>query len=361
MVKESVKHLNPYVPEQTLDDLKKQYGLKKLVRLSANENAFGTSPEVARALDSWHFSDANLYPDSNAEVLRRSIATRFNISEDHLLFGNGLDEVIELLCRVILEPGDEVIDPALTFSEYQLHSQIEGAKIKRVALDDAGYLNLAAIKRQLTSKTKIIWICNPNNPTGTFLEPVTIKSFLEAIPDSVTVIVDEAYIDFVNEKNVSVIQLTKQFNNLVVLRTLSKAYGLANFRVGYAVCNPPLMAYLQAARLPYNLSTFAEVAATAAFKDTEFVKRVVNTIAEERIKWNRFLTKQKLPFYESSANFIFFKAGNSDKLHDYLLRNGYLIRNGLKPGWLRITIGRPEDNSAVQKLMAAYFNASFNM
>lgn len=356
MVKESVKHLNPYVPEQTLADLKSQYGLKKLVRLSANENAFGTSLEVAKALDKWHFSDANLYPDSNAEVLRKSIATRFGIDEDHLLFGNGLDEVIELLCRVILAPGDEVIDPALTFSEYQLHSQIEGAVIKRVALNNAGVLNLTAIKDQITARTKMIWLCNPNNPTGTFLDPTTIQSFLETVPESVTVIVDEAYIDFVGDKRASVIQLTKQFNNLVVLRTFSKAYGLANFRVGYAVCNPPLMSYLQAARLPYNLSTFAEIAATAAFKDTEFVNRVVETVVQERDKWHHFLMKQNLPFYESAANFIFFKAGDADRLHDYLLRNGYLVRNGLKPGWLRISIGKPEDNLAVQKLMADYFN-----
>ncbi|MFD1124893.1 histidinol-phosphate transaminase [Lentilactobacillus raoultii] len=354
MVKESVKHLNPYIPEQTLDDLKAQYGLKRLIRLSANENAFGTSSEVAKALEKWHFADANLYPDSNAEKLRQSISVRFGIDATHLLFGNGLDEVIELLCRVILEPGDEVIEPDLTFSEYQLHSQIEGAKIKRVSLDDAGYLNLAAIKKQLTHQTKMIWLCNPNNPTGTFLGPKTIQSFLEDVPKDVTVIVDEAYIDFVDDRHASVIQLTKQFDNLVVLRTFSKAYGLANFRVGYAICNPPLMNYLQAARLPYNLSTFAEVAATAAFQDTEFVKRVVKTVVEERTKWQHFLTKQKLPFYESAANFIFFKVDNADGLHDYLLRNGYLVRNGLKAGWLRISIGKPEDNSAVQKLMADY-------
>lgn len=356
MVKETVTHLDPYVPEQTLADMKKQYGLASIVRLSVNENAFGTSPEVAKALEKWHFADANLYPDSNVETLRRNIATRFNIDETNLLFGNGLDEVIELLCRVILEPGDEVIDPALTFSEYQLHSQIEGAKIRQVDLDAAGTINLAAIKKEITNKTKMIWICNPNNPTGTFIPAAAIQSFMTDVPETVTVIVDEAYIDFVDDKQASMIELTKQFANLVVLRTFSKAYGLANFRVGYAVCGEPLMGYLQAARLPYNLSTFAEIAATAAFNDQEFVKRVVATVSAERVKWQHFLTKQKLPFYESAANFVFFKAGDADGLHAYLLKNGYLLRNGLKPGWLRVSIGKPGDNQAVQELIAAYFN-----
>ncbi len=358
MVKESVKHLNPYVPEKTLTDLKKQYGLERLVRLSANENAFGTSPEVAKALDDWHYAGTNLYPDSNAAALRKGIATRFNVSEDDLLFGNGLDEVIELLCRVILSPGDEVIDPALTFSEYRLHSEIEGAVIKDVPLDGAGYLNLALIKKEITDRTRMIWLCNPNNPTGTFLSASTIAAFLKDVPAETTVIVDEAYIDFVDEKHASVVELTKQYANLVVLRTFSKAYGLANFRVGYAVCHSPLMGYLQAARLPYNLSTFAEIAATAAFKDQEFIKQVTDTVIVERRKWESFLTRQKLPFYDSAANFVFFQAPDANQLHTYLLKHGYLLRNGLKPGWLRVSIGYPEDNAAVQKLITDFIETN---
>ena len=356
MVKETVKHLNPYVPEMTLAELKKQRGLDKLVRLSANENAFGTSPDVAKALDKWHYADSNLYPDSNAEELRSSMATRFNISPDNLIFGNGLDEIIELLSRVILQPGDEVLDPAPTFSEYQLHAQIEGAKIRTVDLDESGRINLSAMKREVDEKTRMVWICNPNNPTGTFISPKTIQSFLADLPDTVTVIVDEAYIDFTGDKHASVIQLTKQYANLVVLRTFSKAYGLANFRVGFAVCGSPLIDYLQAARLPYNLSTFAEIAATASFKDTDFVDQVVETVIVERKKWEHFLMKAGLPFYDSAANFIFFQVKNGDSkgLHEYLLSNGYLLRDGLRDGWLRVTIGKPEDNQAVQELITKF-------
>lgn len=356
MVKEAVKHLDPYVPELTLEQMKKQKGLDKLVRMSANENAYGTSPDVAKALDKWHYADSSLYPDSNADELREIIATQFDIKADKLIFGNGLDEIIELLSRVILEPGDEVLDPAPTFSEYALHAEIEGAKIRSVGLDESGRIDLKAMTRAISSKTKMIWICNPNNPTGTFLEASAIRSFVADVPESITVIVDEAYIDFTGGIHDSVIGLTKEFKNLVVLRTFSKAYGLANFRVGFAVCSEPLIGYLQAVRLPYNLSTFAEVAATAAFKDQSFVNQTVTKIIDERKKWEHFLIKSGLPFYDSATNFIFFqvKGGDADALHEYLLENGYLLRNGLRKDWLRVTIGKPEDNQAVQKLITAF-------
>lgn len=356
MVKEAVKHLDPYVPELTLEQMKKQKGLDKLVRMSANENAYGTSPDVAKALDKWHYADSNLYPDSNADELREIISTQFDIKADKLIFGNGLDEIIELLSRVILESGDEVLDPAPTFSEYALHAEIEGAKIRSVGLDESGRIDLKAMVRGINSKTKMIWICNPNNPTGTFLEASAIRSFVADVPESITVIVDEAYIDFTGGIHDSVIDLTKEFKNLVVLRTFSKAYGLANFRVGFAVCSKPLIGYLQAVRLPYNLSTFAEVAATAAFKDQTFVNQTVAKIIDERKKWEHFLIKSGLPFYDSATNFIFFqvKGGDADALHEYLLENGYLLRNGLRKDWLRVTIGKPEDNQAVQKLITAF-------
>lgn len=359
MVKEAVKHLKPYIPELTLAQLKEKAGLKQLVRLSANENAFGTSPDVAKALDKWHYEDANLYPDSNAAELRSIIASQFDISEQQLIFGNGLDEIIELLCRVILKPGDEVLDPEPTFSEYALHSQIEGATLKSVALDESGRIDLNALANEITDKTSMIWLCNPNNPTGTFLGPNLIQSFLENVPETVTVIVDEAYIDFTGNAHDSVIGLTHQFRNLVVLRTFSKAYGLANFRVGFAVCSEPLIGYLQAVRLPYNLSTFAEIAATAAFKDQSFVQSTVKQVISERQKWEHFLIKAGLPFYDSATNFIFFqvKGGDADELHQYLLAHGYLLRNGLRQDWLRVTIGKPEDNQAVQSLIEEFLGS----
>lgn len=355
MVKKAIANLKPYTPELTLEDLKKREGLSKLVRLSANENAFGTSPKVAEALSNWGFTGANRYPDSNMTTLRDAIASRLNVSADALVFGNGLDEILALLSRTLVEPNDEVIVAEPTFSEYALNAVVEGAKMVDVSVDAAGVTDLSSFTDAITPKTRMIWICNPNNPTGTFVSKEDIAAFMKTVPATVTVIVDEAYIDFTTaEADPSAITLMKDFANLVVLRTFSKAYGLANFRVGYAIVSPQLGNQLERVRLPYNLSTFAEVAATAAYQDQNFVSKTVTTVAAERDKWSQFLTDQGLTFYPSQANFIFFKVANADDLAANLLQNGYLLRTGLGDDWLRVTIGRPEDNQAVQKLIAAY-------
>lgn len=356
MVKETIQKLKPYVPEQTIDSLKQERGLKDLVRLSANENAWGTSPKVAQAIIDWGVKDANRYPDSNVSLLRDAIAARLNVSEQSLVFGDGLDEVILLLSRTLLSAGDEVLLTQPTFSEYALNAEIEGATLVDVPVDRNGNTDLDAMQAEVTPRTKMIWLCNPNNPTGTYLSHQAIEAFVAEVPEDVTVIVDEAYIDFVTvEANASVVDLLTKFKNLVVLRTFSKVYGLANFRVGYAVMNPDLARIIQTVRLPYNLSTFAEIAANAAYSDQQFVREVVSTVADEREKWRQFLTEMHIPFYESQANFMYFEVENAPELYEFLLNKGYLIRTGLAPKWLRITIGKPRDNKAVQGFIRDFY------
>ncbi|ANZ61078.1 histidinol-phosphate transaminase [Secundilactobacillus paracollinoides] len=355
MVKKAIADLKPYTPEDTLDALKQREGLSKLVRLSANENAFGTSPRVAEALSKWGFTGANRYPDSNMTTLREAIASRLNVSADALVFGNGLDEILALLSRTLVEPGDDVIVAEPTFSEYALNAVVEGATMVDVSVDSDGVTDLASFTNAITPKTRMIWICNPNNPTGTFVSKAEIAAFMKTVPASVTVIVDEAYIDFTTvEDDPSALSLMAQFDNLVVLRTFSKAYGLANFRVGFAIVSPTLGNQLERVRLPYNLSTFTEIAATAAFQDQSFVTKTVTTVAAERKKWQQFLTDQGIAFYPSQANFIFFKVADADGLAATLLKNGYLLRSGLGDNWLRVTIGQPADNQAVQEIIAAF-------
>ncbi|WP_461242724.1 histidinol-phosphate transaminase [Secundilactobacillus muriivasis] len=355
MVKQAISKLTAYTPELTLAELKQQRGLDKLVRLSANENAFGTSPKVGEALRAWNFTDANRYPDSNVNGLRQLIATRLNIDPATLVFGDGLDEIIQLLSRTLLAPDDEVVLTQPTFSEYALHAAIEGAKLVDVPATEAGETDLDALAAAVTDKTQMIWLCNPNNPTSTYVMRDAIEAFMAKVPERVTVVVDEAYIDFVTaEANPSALALMSKFSNLVVLRTFSKAYGLANFRVGYAVVAPALASTLQTVRLPYNLSSFAEIAAEAAYKDQAFVDQVVQTIAAEREKWTAFLTEQGVTFYEPQANFIFMRIEGAADLAEKLLQNGYLVRTGLGDEWLRISIGKPEDNQAVQQIVSEF-------
>lgn len=352
MVKKTIEKLKPYIPEKTIAEMKQEQGLTKLVRLSANENAWGTSPKVAQAIMDWGVKDASRYPDSEVTSLRQAIANGLNVDPEALVFGDGLDEIIQLLSRTLLSAGDEVILTQPTFSEYALHAKIEGAKIVDVPVDASGTTDLDGILKAITPATEMVWLCNPNNPTGTYITHQSIAAFMAEVPSSVTVIVDEAYIDFVTaEKQRSVVDLLSKYDNLVVLRTFSKVYGLANFRVGFAVVAPQLAKILQTVRLPYNLSTFAEIAADAAYSDQQFVQRVIKTVADERQKWMDFFKEHALLSYPSQTNFVFFKVDHAAELSQKLLQNGYLVRTGLGNDWLRITVGQPADNQAVQKLI----------
>ncbi len=355
MVKKVIQQLDPYVPEKSLDELKEELGLSSLVRLSANENVFGPSPKVEEALKREGFSNLNLYPDSNLTELRDAVSRQFKISGKNLVFGNGLDEIIELISRVVLEPGDEVIQPWPTFSEYQLHAQIESAKIVNVPVEEDGAFDISKLLGAVNAKTRLIWFCNPNNPTGELVSRAEIAKFVESVPSETYVIVDEAYIDFTGDPKDSVIDLVAKYPNLIVMRTFSKAYGLANLRIGFGVFPAQLVGYLQAVRLPYAVNSVTELAATVAVEDQSYVQKIVATVISERSKWQKFLKANGFEFYPSYANFVFFKAENSDDLHEFLMKNGYLLRAGLRKGWLRVSIGKPQDNQRVRELITKFY------
>lgn len=353
-MKKAIEELQPYIPEKPLSKLKNELGLDKLVRLSANENPYGTSSTVKDAVVNWAYDLSNRYPDGDATELRGLISKEFQIDPKQIVFGVGLDEVIVMLSRVFLEPGDEELISSPTFSEYALHAEIEEATVKQVSVKANGHIDFDNMLKAIDEKTKLVWICNPNNPTGTFETVEDIKKFVAQVPKDTLVLVDEAYIDFVTEPNASAMDLTKKYPNIVVMRTFSKAYGLANFRVGYAVFSKEVAEQVQKVRLPYNVNSVAQVAATAAFKDQNFVQKVVKSNADERSKFEAYFDDKNIKHYSSQANFILFEYPNADKLADYLLHNGYLLRTGLLPNWLRITVGTPEDNSAVKKLIDNY-------
>lgn len=355
-MKKIIQELNPYIPEKPLQQLQEELGLEKIVRLSANENPYGTSPKVKEAVLNWNYELSNRYPDSSAQELRDLIAEKFSLDPSQIVFGVGLDEVIVMLSRVFLQPGDEELVSVPTFSEYALHAEIEEAVIKEVDTKVDGQIDFDALLKNITKKTKLIWLCNPNNPTGTYETVASIEKFIQQVPKETMVLVDEAYIDFVTENTpVSAMDLTKKYPNIVVMRTFSKAYGLANFRVGYAVFSNQIAGEVQKVRLPYNVSSIAQTAAIAAFKDQEFVNQVVAKNALERTKYEQFFQKLGLKFYHSQANFIFFKTESAQKLAQNLLENGYLLRTGLRPNWLRLSIGTEEDNLKIQKIIEKFF------
>lgn len=358
-MRKTVQQLKPYQPEEPLADLKKRLNLAKLVRLSANENPYGTSVHVNELFKTWSLNSDNRYPDGQATKLRQAVSEFLSVAPNQLVFGCGLDEVISWINRTFLMENDAVLLSTPTFSEYQLNAQIEGAISIDVPVKDDGHIDFDGLIDAITPATKLVWLCNPNNPTGTYESVALIEQFMQQVPANILVVVDEAYIDYVTGvENSSALQLQKQFSNLVVLRTFSKAYGLANLRVGFGVFPLQLAQRMQAVRLPYNLNDVSQQAALVALQDQAFIQRTVAKTVSERRKWEAFLTNQKIPFFKSQTNFIFINLQQAKQVSKYLLQNGYLVRDGLRPDWLRITIGESADNLAVQNLLVKWINSA---
>ena len=356
-MKASIQNLQPYVPEQPLASLRAELGLKKVVRLSANENPYGTSPRVAAAVKNWDFNQSNRYPDADAQALRQAVANREGVAPDQLVFSVGLDEMIVMVSRTFLAPGNQVLVSGPTFSEYGLHAEIEGAALVTVPTLANDHVDFAGLVAALTPRIKMVWLCNPNNPTGTVESLASIEAFVRQVPTDTMVMIDEAYLDFAPDAaTVTAMALPQKYENVVVMRTFSKAYGLANFRIGYAVFAPKYAPTMQAVRLPYNVNSLTQVAALAAYSDQDFVADTVAKNAVERGKWTDYLTANHVQFDDSGANFIFFAFPNASQLAMYFRQNGYLVRTGLRPGWLRLTIGTAADNVALRQLMTAFID-----
>lgn len=355
-MKETIKQLQSYVPEKPIENVKREYNLSRIVCLSANENPYGTSPKVVAALQKFDFSQENFYPDGYAQELRTKVARKLQVNEKNIVFGVGLDEIISYLSRVFLEKGDEVIIPQPTFSEYALNAKIEGAEVVNVPLNkETGQYDYQTMLDRINEKTKMIWICNPNNPTGVYESVKNLRQFMKQVPKDVLVLVDEAYIQFVtDEDQPSALPLLNEFSNIGIMRTFSKVYGLANLRVGFIVLPPRLAQYMQTIRLPYNLNSISQTAASVALDDQEFIDRVVAKNAMERDKWEQFLRQAGIKYFPSQANFVYFYVNNPDALADKLLENGFQVRRGLEPTSLRITVGKAADNIKIQGLIKQY-------
>lgn len=354
-MKVGINQIQSYVPEEPVQRVKSKYHLKRLARLSANENPYGTSPLVKEALiNAINDGALNRYPDGDASELRALVGQQLNVAGDQLVFGVGLDEIIELVARAFLTPDDQVVVAKPAFSEYALHATVEGAAVKEVPVNPAtGHFDFAGALAVINEATRLVWICNPNNPTGVLESPQAIEDFVRQVPKDTLVFIDEAYLDFADDlAKATCLPLVKRYQNVAVLRTLSKAYGLANVRVGFAVMPVALAAILQKIRLPYNLNTLAQVAAVAALRDQDFVKKAAAKNAVERAKWEDFFDQQGVKYFKSQANFIYFTVKNAADLAQTLLEKGFQVRRHLQPDWLRLTIGPAEDTTVMQALVA---------
>jgi len=340
-------NLKPYVPGKPIEEVQRELGIDDIIKLASNENPLGPSPLGQKAF-SEVVDKLHIYPDANCFRLKQKLSRMLDCNPQDLLVGNGSDELLKLLAETFLNPGDEIIFAQPSFAEYEFTATIMGATSVKVPLIDFKH-DLNAMLAAITPRTKMLYICNPNNPTGTIVTAEEIDSFMSRVPQDVLIIFDEAYYEYVESPSyASGIKYVKEGRNAVVLRTFSKIYGLAALRVGYGVTTPDIAAAVERVTEPFNVNTPAQVAAAAALDDKEHLEqsRKVNQ-AGKKYLYEEF-EKLQLKYLKTDANFIFVDTGkDSQEVFQELLKKGVIIRSGDifgYPTYIRVTVGSEKEN-----------------
>jgi len=343
----TIERITPYVPGKAIAEVQKELGLTDVIKLASNENPLGPSPAAVKAVVE-AATTLHRYPDGGAVALREALSRQYRLSPDCVFAGNGSDEIIKLLAEAMLNPGEEVIMADVTFSEYAYAARLMGAEEVVVPLR-AGTFDLEAMAERVTPKTRLIFVCNPNNPTGTYVGREAVERFLDRLPAHALPVFDEAYAEYSTAADFPDIPaLIREGRRLVSLRTFSKIYGLAGLRVGYALACPEVTALLNRVKEPFNVNSAAQAAALAALSDSAHVQRSIKVNEDGKRQLYQGLDRLKLPYYPTQANFVCVDVGRPCRpVYERMLREGVIVRTldgfGL-PQALRITIGTREDN-----------------
>ncbi|MCL6456601.1 MAG: histidinol-phosphate transaminase [Gorillibacterium sp.] len=342
-----LESINPYIPGKRLEEVTRELGLQSVVKLASNENNMGCSPRVKEAVAA--VLDApSRYPDGNCTELRNELSSQTGLKPQQFIIGAGSFELIAFVAETFIAPGDEAIMPYPSFSWYGTVTRIKDGRIIQVPLGDH-QVDLDAIRQRITDKTKVIWLCNPNNPTGTIFTGEQLAAFLAEVPRHIVVAVDEAYCDFVTGDGFpDTLQWIEQYSNLIVLRTFSKIHGLASLRIGYAAASEETVGYMNRVRQIFNVNAVAQVSAVASLRDAEFRERVYANNQEGKAFLYSSFSDLGLEYIPTEASFIMVHVKrDSEELFQQLLREGVIIRPGSGYGmneWLRVTIGTEEEN-----------------
>lgn len=341
--RKEINNMLPYIPGKPIEDVQKELGLDTVVKLASNENPLGCS-ELAKEAITNNLDILSLYPDGNTGKLRGALSRHLNVGEDQLIFGAGSDEIIGLLAEVFLCPGEELLTSDQSFPRYDSAAHLMGGKIVKVPLKNYTY-DLAAMKEFLSEKTKLIILANPNNPTGTYFTATDLEDFLAFVPNNVLVVLDEAYYEYADASDYpKSLELLEKHPNIIILRTFSKAYGLASLRVGYGIASTEIVELLNRVRNPFNVNTLAQVSAIASLKDQDFIRKVVTLNKEVKEYFYNELEKMNIPYLATQANFVMFDGKRpSDVLFEKFQERGYIIRPAFGvPNWVRVTLGTME-------------------
>jgi len=351
-VQPHVRSLEPYEPGKPIEELERELGIEGSAKLGLNENPLGPSPRAVAALHG-AVENVHRYPDGHALALRRALAARLDVPEASLILGNGSDELLELLAKTFLGPGDEVVHAWPSFAMYPIVVQGMGATAVSVPLDAHRAHDLDALAEAVGARTKLVFVCNPNNPTGTSVGREAFDRFAASLPEDVVLAVDEAYFEYVRRDDFpDALAWVKRRPATIVLRTFSKIYGLAGLRVGYGVTDPELAGYLERTRHPFSLNAMAQAAALAALDDEPHVARSRELNARGMVYLGRELEALGIEVTLSDANFLLVHTGPD--VYEPLLREGVIVRPmsgfGL-PEHVRVTVGLPEENERLVKAL----------
>ncbi|MBF0594446.1 MAG: histidinol-phosphate transaminase [Candidatus Omnitrophica bacterium] len=353
-VNKNILKVKPYVGGKPIEEVKREFKLKSVIKLASNENPYPPSPKVLKAIAA-AAKTANRYPDGACFELRRELARRLKLAPEQFVFGCGSDEVIVMAIRAFVEPGDEVVIAKPSFLVYSIASAAAGAQLVEVPLNGFRY-DLPAMKAAVTSRTKIVFIGNPDNPSGLFPTKTEIAEFLDGFPSDVLVFFDEAYFEYISDKDYpDTLALLKTHKNVIVARTFSKIYGLAGLRVGYGMSNPEVAGLLDRAREPFNVTSIAQAAALAALNDGAYYKRIIKEQTKERERLCAAFKKMGIDFSKGCTNFIQVRVSKDSRdVVLALMKKGVIVRDmgawGLQ-NYIRVSIGTPAENNRFLKAL----------
>jgi len=346
LVRKNVLDFQPYLPGKPIEEVKRELGLARVDKLASNENPLGPSPRAVSAMKKF-LDRVNLYPDGSGFYLKKVLSRRLKVKPENIILGSGTDEIIEIIGKTFLNPIDEIIVSEHAFIRYEMAGELMGCQVKKVPMKNFTH-DLESMKGAISANTKIIFIANPNNPTGTYVTEQEVKSLMEDMPEHIMVVFDEAYREYVTRKDYpNTLSYVKEGRTVIVLRTFSKIYGLAGLRIGYGVGKSELIDFMERIRPPFNTNSLAQIAALASLSDETHLKRSRSLVVKERSYLEKNLAEMGIEFIPSVANHILLKVGNGQGVFEKLLRKGIIVRPMVEydlPEFIRVSIGLPQQN-----------------
>jgi histidinol-phosphate aminotransferase len=349
-----VMKCNPYQPGKPIEEVAREMNIDydSIVKLASNECPLGPSPKAKKAMKA-AIDEMHLYPDGGAYFLKNKLAETYDMDPGNFILGNGSNEILEFISLCFLKPGSSAVMSAHAFVIYKILAKMHGAKAIEFPMNGLTH-DLHAMAKGVPEDTRVIFVCNPNNPTGSMVNQAQVDSFMKAVPEDALIVFDEAYAEICTKKMPDTLKYVSEGRNVIILRTFSKAYGLAGLRVGYGIAKKEIIELLEKPRQPFNVSRMAQIAAVAALDDQAFVKKVRKLFKDGSDLISDFCRGAGLEFEPPAANFILIKVGDGERFFVELQKLGVIVRpmGGYNlPDWIRVSIGTEEENGKFIRAM----------